>query len=109
MTLTHLSATENTRNVLDQTENGQLRDENLRTEKMEFLDSDTDREIETDAEDSKITQKYTVSLMVSNNLGFGPNRFLEVKSLRLTRDSRVNEKIRMAIFDSKISSQRTCN
>ena len=77
MTLTHLSATENTRNVLDQTENGQLRDENLRTEKMEFLDSDTDREIETDAEDSKITQKYTVSQMVSNNFGFGPNRFVD--------------------------------
>ena len=77
MTLTHLSATESTRNVLDQTENGQLRDENLRTEKMEFLDSDTDREIETDAEDSKITQKYTVSQMVSNNFGFGPNRFVD--------------------------------
>ena len=77
MTLTHLSATENTRNVLDQTENGQLRDENLRTEKMEFLDSDTDREIETDAEDSKITQKYTVSQMVSNNFGFGLNRFVD--------------------------------
>ena len=77
MTLTHLSHTENTRNVLDQTENGQLRDENLRTEKMEFLDSDTDREIETDAEDSKITQKYTVSQMVSNNFGFGPNRFVD--------------------------------
>ena len=77
MTLTHLSATESTRNVLDQTENGQLRDENLRTEKMEFLDSDTDREIETDAEDSKITQKYTVSQMVSNNFGFGLNRFVD--------------------------------
>ena len=77
MTLTHLSHTENTRNVLDQTENGQSRDENLRTEKMEFLDSDTDREIETDAEDTKITQKYTVSQMVSNNFGFGPNRFVD--------------------------------
>ena len=63
MTLTHLSQkyNENARNVREQTENRQLTGEKVRSEKMEFLDSDTDREIETDAEDSKIAQKYTVS------------------------------------------------
>ena len=63
MTLTHLSQkyNENARNVREQTENRQLTGEKVRSEKMEFLDSDTDREIETDAEDSKIIQKYTVS------------------------------------------------
>ena len=56
-----LKYTENARNVREHRENGQLEGEKMPTEKMEFLDSDTDREIETDAEDSKITQKYTVS------------------------------------------------
>ena len=66
MTLTHLSQkyTENARNVREQTENRQLTVEKVRSEKMEFLDSDTDREIETDAEDTKITQKYTVSRII---------------------------------------------
>ena len=66
MTMTHLSQkyTGNARNVREYRENGQLADEKIPTEKMEFLDSDTDREIETDAEDSKIAQKYTVSQMV---------------------------------------------
>ena len=70
MTLTHLSQkyNENARNVREQTENRQLTDEKVRSEKMEFLDSDTDREIETDAEDSKIIQKYTVSRLVKNYL-----------------------------------------
>ena len=70
MTLTHLSQkyTENARNVREQTENRQLTGEKVRSEKMEFLDSDTDREIETDAEDSKIIQKYTVSRLVKNYL-----------------------------------------
>ena len=70
MTLTHLSQkyTENARNVREQTENRQLTGEKVRSEKMEFLDSDTDREIETDAEDSKIIQKYTVSRSVKNYL-----------------------------------------
>ena len=66
MTLTHLSQkyTENAHNVREHRENGQLADEKIPTEKMEFLDSDTDREIETDAEDTKITQKYTVSRII---------------------------------------------
>ena len=70
MTLTHLSQkyNENARNVREQTENRQLTGEKVRSEKMEFLDSDTDREIETDAEDSKIIQKYTVSRLVKNYL-----------------------------------------
>ena len=70
MTLTHLSQkyTENAQNVREQTENRQLTVEKVRSEKMEFLDSDTDREIETDAEDSKIIQKYTVSRLVKNYL-----------------------------------------
>ena len=70
MTLTHLSQeyTENARNVREQTENRQSTGEKVRSEKMEFLDSDTDREIETDAEDSKIIQKYTVSRLVKNYL-----------------------------------------
>ena len=70
MTLTHLSQkyTENARNVREQTENRQLTGEKVRSEKMEFLDSDTDREIETDVEDSKIIQKYTVSRLVKNYL-----------------------------------------
>ena len=70
MTLTHLSQkyTENARNVREQTENRQLTGEKVRSEKMEFLDSDTDREIETDAEDSKIIQKYTVSRSSKNYL-----------------------------------------
>ena len=70
MTLTHLSQkyNENARNVREQTENRRLTGEKVRSEKMEFLDSDTDREIETDAEDSKIIQKYTVSRLVKNYL-----------------------------------------
>ena len=76
MTLTHLSQkyTENARNVREYRENGQLVDEKIPTEKMEFLDSDTDREIETDAEDSKIAQKYTVSRMVIYDQGFNGKR-----------------------------------
>ena len=66
MTLTHLSQkyTGNARNVREHRENEHLEGEKIPTEKMEFLDSDTDREIETDAEDSKIAQKYTVSRII---------------------------------------------
>ena len=75
MTLTHRNITElsqkypeNTReNVLER--DGTSTMESTRTEKMEFLDSDTDREIETDAEETKSIQKYTVSFMTKNYHG----------------------------------------
>ena len=68
MTLTHVSP-----KYPESTENSKIRArqspviENNRTEKMEFLDSDTDREIETDVEESKSIQKYRVSLLVGND------------------------------------------
>ena len=75
MTLTHRNITElsqkyseDTReNVLGRDEKSAM--ESTRTEKMEFLDSDTDREIETDAEETKSIQKYTVSFMTKNYHG----------------------------------------
>ena len=71
MTLTHRNITELSQKYPENTQESVLgRDgksamESTRTEKMECLDSDTDREIETDVEETKSIQKYTVSLLTN--------------------------------------------
>lgn len=75
MTLTHRNITELSQKYPEKTRenvierDGKTTTESTRTEKMEFLDSDTDREIETDAEETKSIQKYTVSFMTKNYYG----------------------------------------